>query len=123
MASAKRYSYTLDVAFTSDDEKALFAERVERVRRTLEARDGGAELSNFELLSRLMETVGIVETKAASGEVRDTGLKANGTCTLSCLVPRISFRCLPKYGIPWGIISARPGAQQVVMLLVTKCCS
>ena len=104
MASARRYSYTLDVAFTSDDEKALFAKRVERVRRTLEARDGGAELSNFELLSRLMETVGIVETKAASGEVRDTGLKANGG-TLSVSFPEYrSGVCPNNYGIPWGII-------------------
>ena len=55
MASRKRYRYTFEVVFATEELKASFAERVESTRRDLESREG-VRLNNFELLSRLMET-------------------------------------------------------------------
>ena len=62
MASRKRYRYTFEVVFATEDEKASFSERVERVRRNLEGNEGGGKWNNLQLLSRLL---GMAE---ASGE-------------------------------------------------------
>ena len=55
MASRKRYRYTFEVVFATEELKASFAERVESTRRDLKSREG-MSLNNFELLSHLRET-------------------------------------------------------------------
>ena len=57
MASRKRYRYTFEVVFPSEEQKTLFSDRVEGVRRKVEATEGGKKLNNFDLLSRLLAMV------------------------------------------------------------------
>ena len=65
MASRKRYRYTFEIVFSSEEEKTGFSERVERVRRKLEGSAGGKKLNNMDLLSHLL---GIVETDVSTDE-------------------------------------------------------
>ena len=63
MASRKRYRYTFEVVFSSEDQKALFSERVESVRRKMENLEGESKLNNFKLLSRFLA----IQVEAAPG--------------------------------------------------------
>lgn len=70
MAKRKRYRYTFEVDFPSEEEKALFSDRMESVRRKMEGLEGG---HRFEILSRLFaiaETLPGTETSQAPQETR-----------------------------------------------------
>ena len=83
MASRKRYHYTFEVVFATEELKASFAERVESTRRDLESREG-MNLNNFELLSHLMETAeaGTNARDATSREERSERLITVGAAVL-----------------------------------------
>ena len=69
MASRKRYRYTFEVVFATEDEKASFSERVERVRRKLEGNEGRGKWNNLQLLSRLLE---MAEASSETGVASQT---------------------------------------------------
>lgn len=54
MVARKRYSYTVEVVFSSEDQKALFCERVESMWQKLEVLEGSTKLNDFDLLSSLL---------------------------------------------------------------------
>ena len=73
MAKRKRYRYTFEVDFPSEEQKALFSDRVESVRRKMEGLEGGRRLNKLELLSRLLaiaEALPETETSQAPQETR-----------------------------------------------------
>ena len=82
MASRKRYRYTFEVVFSSEEQKASFSERVESVRRKLEGREGSVKLNNFEFLSRLFETVEAETGSAVSQESQPDRLMNTGAAVL-----------------------------------------
>ena len=57
MVKRKCYHYTFEFDFPSEEEKALFSDRVQSVRRKMECLEGGHRLSKLELLSRLLAIV------------------------------------------------------------------
>ena len=69
MASMKRYCYTFEVVFPSEERKASFSDRIEAVRRRFEAPSGvrDSKMNNFDQLSRT-----IVLTLAKELESDDT---------------------------------------------------
>ena len=63
MASRKRYRYTFETVFSTEEQKTQFSERVESARQKLERRLGGIKLSNFEFLCSLL---GLAESEGDS---------------------------------------------------------
>ena len=84
MASRKRYRYTFEVVFASEDEKASFSEPVERVRRKLEGSEGGGKWNNLQLLSRLlgMAEASGVDVVSQTQESRTERLMNKGSGTI-----------------------------------------
>lgn len=95
MASRKRYRYTFEVVFFTEDDKASFSERMESVRRRLEA-DSGVRLNNHQLLSQLL-TLAEDKTTVTSPQPRPERLLNKNAAILDvqgCIYIIYTYTCI-----------------------------
>ena len=64
MVPRKRYRYTFEVVFHTEEHKTQFSECVDRAKQKVEDRQGGKKLSNFEFLDSLLS---VAESEGDSG--------------------------------------------------------
>ena len=104
MAKRKRYHYTFEFDFPSEEEKALFSDLVESVRRKMECLEGSHRLSKLELLSHLLaiaEALSGTETSQAPQETRPERLVNKRAATLD-----VESRILLDHESIWSITRA-----------------
>ena len=73
MVKRKRYRYTFEVDFPPEEQKALFSDRVESMRRKMEGLEGGRRLNKLELLSRLLAIAEALPGTETSQALQETG--------------------------------------------------